>query len=251
MMNYTANIFEASGSDLDPHTSAIIVAGIQIIGVYCATNLVDRVGRRVLLLFSTSGAFLGLTCLGTYSYLSTSGMDLSTVNWIPLVSFSTFVFISCFGILPLPFIITAEVLPPKVSAIDLILFAFRQKNHFYWKLLFFFCVPNRFEASAQHCAWYPTVYSHSYRSKRIHCWWTASICTVCRGYVQPFVSTAFSSVCLYWKRLRARISMRSGINQCLANPIRSRRTYIFVWPFFFFFNLLFCLLTRSYQRTST
>lgn len=115
MMNYTANIFKASGSDLDPHTSSIIVAVIQIIGVYCATNLVDRVGRKILLLFSSSGAFLGLTCLGTYSYLSMSGVDLSAVNWIPLASFSTFVFISCFGILPLPFIITAEVLPPKVD----------------------------------------------------------------------------------------------------------------------------------------
>lgn len=114
MMNYTANIFQESGSDLDPHTSAIIVASIQIFGVYCSTNLVDRIGRKILLLFSTTGAFLGLTCLGTYSYLSMSGVDLTTANWIPLASFSTFVFISCFGILPLPFIITAEVLPPKV-----------------------------------------------------------------------------------------------------------------------------------------
>lgn len=114
MMNYTASIFKASGSDLDPHTSAIIVAIIQIVGVYCSTNLVDRVGRKPLLLFSATGAFFGLMALGTFSYLSTSGLDLSDVNWIPLASFSTFVFISCFGILPLPFIITAEVLPQKV-----------------------------------------------------------------------------------------------------------------------------------------
>lgn len=118
MMNYTASIFKASGSDLDPHTSAIIVAGIQIVGVYCSTNLVDRVGRKTLLTFSTTGAFIGLTSLGTYSYLSYSGLDLSGVNWIPLASFSTFVFISCFGILPLPFIITAEILPQKVSDIE-------------------------------------------------------------------------------------------------------------------------------------
>lgn len=100
MINYTANIFKASGSTLDANTCSIIIASIQILGVYGSTVLVDRIGRKVLLTFSTSGAFVGLVSLGIYSYLNETGHDLTAYNWIPLISFSTFVFISCFGILP-------------------------------------------------------------------------------------------------------------------------------------------------------
>lgn len=114
MINYTANIFKESGSTLDPHISSIIVAVIQILGVYGSTLLVDRVGRKTLLIFSTSGAFVGLMSLGTYAYLNEHGYDLTTYNWIPLLSFSTFIFISCFGILPLPFIVLTEILPAEV-----------------------------------------------------------------------------------------------------------------------------------------
>lgn len=115
MINYTANIFKESGSTLDPHVSSIIVAVIQIFGVYGSTVLVDRIGRKTLLIFSTSGAFIGLMSLGIYSYLNENGYDLTTCNWIPLISFSTFVFISCFGILPLPFIVLTEILPAEVN----------------------------------------------------------------------------------------------------------------------------------------
>lgn len=115
MINYTASIFKASGSTIDPHVSSIIVAVIQILGVYGSTNLVDRIGRKTLLMFSTSGAFIGLIMLGTYSYLNENGFDVEQYNYVPLLGFSTFVLINCFGILPLPFIVLTEILPAEVK----------------------------------------------------------------------------------------------------------------------------------------
>lgn len=47
MLNYTANIFKESGSNMSPNMSAIVVGVIQLIGSYVATILVDRAGRRV------------------------------------------------------------------------------------------------------------------------------------------------------------------------------------------------------------
>lgn len=115
MINFTASIFKQSGSSLDEHMSAIIVAAIQILGVYGSTSLVDRVGRKTLLMISTTGAFIGLSALATYSYFNEIGYDLDEYNWIPLASFSMFIFVSCFGILPLPFIVLTEILPAEVS----------------------------------------------------------------------------------------------------------------------------------------
>lgn len=47
MLNYTASIFQQSGSNLDPNMAAIIVGALQLLGSYVATILVDRAGRKV------------------------------------------------------------------------------------------------------------------------------------------------------------------------------------------------------------
>lgn len=53
--------------------------------------------------------------MGTYSYLGTQNVDLSQYHWVPVVSLSTVIFISSIGIIPIPYIIIAEVLPQKVN----------------------------------------------------------------------------------------------------------------------------------------
>jgi hypothetical protein len=47
IMVYTADIFRKSGSDLTPNESAIIVAVIQLLGVYVSTICVEKCGRKV------------------------------------------------------------------------------------------------------------------------------------------------------------------------------------------------------------
>lgn len=124
MINYTGTIFQQSGSELDSNTCSIIVAAIQVAGVYTSSMLVDRVGRKALLLISTSGAAIALAMLGTFSYLHRLGVDVQAFDFVPLVSFSFYVFITCIGIMPLPFVILAEILPPKVSYLDTFSFVY-------------------------------------------------------------------------------------------------------------------------------
>lgn len=47
LLNYTAKIFEESGSSLSPNKSAIIVGVIQLFGSMIPTFLADRAGRKV------------------------------------------------------------------------------------------------------------------------------------------------------------------------------------------------------------
>lgn len=47
LLCFASNVFEDSGSTLSPNASAIVVAGILIVGSIIAGNLVDRAGRRV------------------------------------------------------------------------------------------------------------------------------------------------------------------------------------------------------------
>lgn len=84
LLNYSATIFRDSGSDISPNTSSIIIASIQILGTYCATILVDKVGRKLLLTVSASATSLGLAVMGTYSYLDNLKFDLHNFNWVPV-----------------------------------------------------------------------------------------------------------------------------------------------------------------------
>lgn len=115
MISYTTMVFKESGSTVDPNISAIVVGVIQVVSVYISSLLIDRLGRKTLLIISTSGATVACLGLGTFAYLHHQKMDLSFYNWVPLCFFSLYVVITCMGILPLPFIILAELLPADVS----------------------------------------------------------------------------------------------------------------------------------------
>lgn len=47
MLNYTAQIFKESGSDMDPNMSSIVVGFVQLLGDFVSMYLVDRLGRKV------------------------------------------------------------------------------------------------------------------------------------------------------------------------------------------------------------
>lgn len=114
MLNYTATIFRESGSTISPKFSAIIVGLIQLMGTYCATFLVDRLGRKILLIFSAIGTSLCLVCLGTYSYCHSIGIDVKPYSWISIASFSGMMFLAAVGLIPLMFVVIAEIMPENV-----------------------------------------------------------------------------------------------------------------------------------------
>lgn len=115
MINYTATIFAESGSSMTPNMSAIIVGIIQCIGAYCATVLVDKAGRKVLIGGSGLGACIGLSTMGGYMALKERGYSMEGFTWVPVTCFSFVIFIASVGILSLAFLVMAELIPEKVS----------------------------------------------------------------------------------------------------------------------------------------
>lgn len=115
MLNFTAKIFVESGSKISANFSAIIVGLIQLLGTYVATFLVDRLGRKILLTFSAIGTAICLTLLGAYSYCNKIGLNVEDYSWISIASFSGMMFTAACGIIPLMFVVIAEVMPEKVQ----------------------------------------------------------------------------------------------------------------------------------------
>lgn len=117
---YAGSIFKDSGSKLDPNISSIIMMSVQLAGTYTATFCVDRCGRRIVMMVSTFGTFAGLSMLAIFIYLSSRGFDLLAFNLVPVISCSIAVFSLSLGIVPLTFVILAEVLPNKVFYFEFI-----------------------------------------------------------------------------------------------------------------------------------
>lgn len=115
--NYAVSIFKQTGSTLDPNMSSIVMGIIQVIGTYSASQLMDKVGRKVLLLTSTAGGCMALLVTGTFAYLARQGFNVSAFSILPVISISFFVFICAIGILPVPYVMVSEVLPQRVCDI--------------------------------------------------------------------------------------------------------------------------------------
>lgn len=115
--NYAQTIFNSTGSNFDPQISSIVMGSVQVVGAYTASQLMDKVGRKVLLLVSLSGGFVMLVITGIFSYLAKHEFDVSAFNWVPIVSISSLIFVASIGIIPAPFVMLSEVIPQRVSDI--------------------------------------------------------------------------------------------------------------------------------------
>lgn len=111
---YAETIFKRTGSNVDPQISSIVMAAMQVVGTYTASQLIDKVGRKMLLLVSLSGCFLSIVIAGTYSYLAIHEFDVLAFNWVPVVSISCYISIGSIGILPVPYVMMSEVIPQRV-----------------------------------------------------------------------------------------------------------------------------------------
>lgn len=97
LLSYASFIFDEAGSSLSPNVSAIILGSIQMFGVYFSTILVDRTGRKFLMISSAICCSLGLALFSIYDYLKHSEMDVTGYNWVPLASCAFVIFVANLG----------------------------------------------------------------------------------------------------------------------------------------------------------
>jgi len=103
-----------SGSSVRPNLASILVGSVQVISILIVGSLMDRFGRRILLLLSEAIVALSLLLLGLSLYWIENDPELSSqVGWLPLFSLILFVAAYSIGIGPIPWIYL-EILPSSV-----------------------------------------------------------------------------------------------------------------------------------------
>lgn len=116
-ISYTESIFKMSGSSLSPNTSSIIVGVILLLGAFLSTSLIERMGRRPLLLISCTGMFICHSVIGTYCYLQNLQYDVSAYGWIPVTALSTFMIVYALGLGNGPVIIMSEIFNRDITSV--------------------------------------------------------------------------------------------------------------------------------------
>lgn len=110
-------IFTATRTELHPDINTIIIGVVQVFGTYTATILVDRYGRKILMIVSTSGMGIGMAAFGMYAFFAEeTEVDLSNYSrWLPLLLMALIIFLANVGIISVTFVVLVEIMPAKVN----------------------------------------------------------------------------------------------------------------------------------------
>lgn len=117
LVMYAATIFNHSKSSIDANLSSVVMGCVLVVGVYSASVLVDRIGRKILMLVSTGGSAVFLVSTGVFSLMVEWGFDMEAFDMVPVVGLSCYVFFSAIGMLTVPYIYVAEIFPQRLRRI--------------------------------------------------------------------------------------------------------------------------------------
>lgn len=113
---YANTIFyDATGHDSE--WSTIVTSSMQVTAVFLFTLVVDKWGRRPLLMVSGTVMFLSTLVLGFYFHLGQNGTLMDDFQWLPIVCISAFNIFVSFGFDPIPWMMIGELFSPQVKGI--------------------------------------------------------------------------------------------------------------------------------------
>ena len=100
---FTTEIFESAGTSIDPQIATIIVGVMQVAATFVASLMIDRLGRRILLLVSDAIMALCTLMLGIFFFMKSKDVDsVSSLSWLPVVSLCLFIVSFSIGFGPVP-----------------------------------------------------------------------------------------------------------------------------------------------------
>ncbi|XP_071549837.1 trehalose transporter 1-like protein [Panulirus ornatus] len=110
-------IFSDSGSSISDDVSSISIGAVQVVATFLAALLMDRAGRKLLLIVSSSIMALSLVSLGEFFYLKMEDKKwaIENLGWLPLVSLIVFITVFSLGYGPIPWLMLGELFPPNIK----------------------------------------------------------------------------------------------------------------------------------------
>ncbi|XP_054731972.1 facilitated trehalose transporter Tret1-2 homolog isoform X1 [Anastrepha obliqua] len=115
---YAAPIFQDANTGIDENLSTIVVGIMQFIATFVSTIVVDKLGRRLLLLTSAIIMALSTFAMGIYFYMqSQNPASVVSLGWLPVVSLCVFIVLFSLGFGPVPWLMMGEVFAADIKGV--------------------------------------------------------------------------------------------------------------------------------------
>lgn len=89
---------------------------MQVVATFVSTIVVDKLGRRILLLASGTVMALSTTALGVYFYLKDQDQtSVDNLGWLPVVSLCIFIIMFSIGYGPVPWLMMGELFSTDIK----------------------------------------------------------------------------------------------------------------------------------------
>lgn len=168
---------ESLGDALDPGLSAFLIVFAKVIGTVMAISVVERLGRRILLIFSHVVMCIGMAVTAVWFLMNENQADpadegflissnpllkkvgiqnfdpelVTRLNWLPLTGLMFYIFAFAAGIGPISWTMNAEMISPEAKTLSsplshflnwmfayvVVVFKYDMKEALNWSGLFF------------------------------------------------------------------------------------------------------------------
>jgi MFS transporter, SP family, solute carrier family 2 (facilitated glucose transporter), member 8 len=108
------SIFKDAGVS-NEDAASLGVAAVQVVSTVVSVVLIDRMGRRLLLLISAFGLMTMLMLLGGFFYLKDE--ENNQQNWLAVMSLIVYIVFFSLATGPVPWVIMGEILPMRVRGV--------------------------------------------------------------------------------------------------------------------------------------
>ncbi|KAL1490670.1 hypothetical protein ABEB36_013327 [Hypothenemus hampei] len=121
LMNLHSILKEAESEYISFEIAGIIFSVSMLVAATIADFMVDKFGRKGLLVTSSLSTGLCLFVLAMYFTLKNQGVDVKNFSWIPIAIVILYAAVFKFGLGIVPIVMTAELFPTKVKAMGMTL----------------------------------------------------------------------------------------------------------------------------------
>lgn len=117
ILAYAGPLFDDAGLALSGDLTAILIGAVKVVSVTFATSVIERIGRRPLLIVSTLGGTVPHFLLGLFYYLkSINSPIIDSIMWLPIASVLVFIVTYSLGIGIIPTSIMSELFPSNIKS---------------------------------------------------------------------------------------------------------------------------------------
>lgn len=117
---YVGTIFEQAGASLSSTDATILVGVMQVIATFISSLIIDRFGRKILLLASGFFMAVGGILLGAYFSVQRSETrtpaEMEDIGFLPILALCLFIIVFSLGYGPIPWMISSELFPPEIKS---------------------------------------------------------------------------------------------------------------------------------------